>query len=95
MICHKVDAFLMTKVGLNWPRLSPCDQWQERVIGKLQNQRSIFAHNATKPHTTGWLQYGGGEICCTNKAVHHVIATGKDPSHLGCWAWAHLQANKA
>jgi hypothetical protein len=87
LVWQETDALLMTKVGLYWPALKAMDQWQERTIHKLSHQKSVFAFNATEHLKTGWQQYGGVGICCTDQAVHRVTTTGCDPSKLGRWAW--------
>jgi hypothetical protein len=88
---HKLDAYLMTEVGLCWPKLSEYDQWSERTLRKVQHHKSIFGFNTTQLEHSKRLQPGGVGICATDEAVHRVISSGQDPSGLGRWAWIRMQ----
>jgi hypothetical protein len=85
------DCFLMAEIGLNWRKIGANDRWFERIWGKLQTSRSIFAHNVTEPQITKVLQPGGVGIIATDQVTHRIIATGKDPTGLGRWCWMLLQ----
>jgi hypothetical protein len=59
---QELDVFLMTEIGLCWDKVSAYDQWNERTIGRLERQKSVFAYNKseldnTKPSNTVELAY--------------------------------------
>jgi hypothetical protein len=82
------DAFMMGEVGLFWPKLDACDQWDERVIGL--DSTAIFGFNNTEPDVTQKLQYGGVGIVAMGEIKHRITARGKDPSGLGRWVWMRM-----
>jgi hypothetical protein len=47
------EFFLMTEIGLCWPKLEAIDQWFERILGKLNDSYSTFAHNNQELDITG------------------------------------------
>jgi hypothetical protein len=68
MPSQELDIFLMTEVGLCWPKVFAYDQWNE----------SIFISNKTELEHTTQIQHGGVGICATDKGVHRIINTGQD-----------------
>jgi hypothetical protein len=86
IIKQELDVFLMTEIGLCWPKLSAYDQWNKRTIGRLSHHKFVFSHNKTEMDQTQPIQHGGVGICTTNEGVHRVIGMGQDTSGLGRWA---------
>jgi hypothetical protein len=84
---QELDVFLMTEIGLCWAKVSAYDQWNERTIGRLEHQKSVFAYNKNELDNTKTIQHGGVGICTADEGVHRVIGTGRDTSGLGRWAW--------
>jgi hypothetical protein len=85
------DAFLMTELGLCWPKLAASDQWFARVLGKLQDSMATFAYNDQEMSITKYIQYGGVGIVASSAFKHRIIGSGKDPSGLGRWVWIRIQ----
>jgi hypothetical protein len=77
------DAFMMGEVGLFWPKIDTCDQWDKPVT-------AIFGFNNTEPDVTQKLQYGGVGIVEMGEIKHRITAPGKDPSSLGRWVWMRM-----
>jgi hypothetical protein len=47
----ELDAMLLNKVGLNWSGLAAENQWAERITGKLEGSKVVFAHNTIPSRT--------------------------------------------
>jgi len=90
----QLDVLLMNEVGLNWRALSAENQWIERITGKLQGSKAVFAHNTTELNTTDEIQYGGVGIVATQEIANRIISTGRDPKRLGRWTWIRIQGKE-
>jgi hypothetical protein len=90
----ELDVLLMNEVGLNWKAVSADNQWVERMTGKINGSRAVFAHNITELETTDTIQYGGVGIFATQELAHRAIDTGKDPANIGRWAWIRIQGKE-
>jgi hypothetical protein len=90
----ELDALLMNEVGLNWKAVTAAGQWAERTIGKINGSRAVFANNTTELKITDTIQYGGVGILATQELAHRIIATGKDPTNLGRFAWIRIQGKE-
>ncbi len=88
------DVWLMSEIGLCWPKLDACDQWFERVLGKLHDSYALFAHNNQEPELTDKIQYGGVGLIASSELKHRIIDNGKDPTGLGRWVWIRIQGKE-
>ena len=88
------DLWLMNEIGLYWPKLDAGDQWFERVLGKLHDSYSIFAHNNQEHESTDKIQYGGVGLVASSEIKHRIIDQGKDPTGLGRWVWIRIQGKE-
>ena len=90
----ELDALLINEVGLNWHAVAADNQWIERVTGKLNGSKAVFAHNTTELKTTDTIQYGGVGIIATQELAHRITTTGVDPRNLGRWTWIRIQGKE-
>jgi hypothetical protein len=88
------DVWLMNEVGLCWPKLAAVDQWFERILGKLNDSHSLFAHNNQELELSSTIQYGGVGVVSSSEIKHRIIDQGRDPSGLGRYVWIRLQGKE-
>ena len=84
---YDFDIIGLQEVNLNWDKIGPVDQWDERTIGwwkggnstiKAYNQQDVIS----KPS-----QPGGCMVTSVNKAKTKVVEHARDFRKLGRWAW--------
>ena len=88
---YEFDIMSLQEINLNWGKVRPKDQWDERTLGWWEN-----GHNTSKAYNKQDViqratQPGGCMVVSTNTAKRKVIGNGSDPRGLGRWAWTRYQ----
>jgi hypothetical protein len=88
---HEIDVFGLAEVSLNFPQLSPDQQWIHR-FPKLKTN----SHYATNKHSTSQDRklYGGTAYLTNTAASPKVADSGADPTGLGRWTWVKLTGRR-
>ena len=88
---YEFDIMGFQEVNLNWGKVGPKDQWEERTMGWWKGgNTTVRAYNKEDVISTA-SQPGGCMVTSVNTAKRKVIGCGVDPRNLGRWAWTRYQ----
>jgi hypothetical protein len=86
-----LDVTMIQEVGVNWSKVSPNSQWNEKAGAYLTRShiKSYMSHNTEDP-TGGISQRGGTGIMSYSRSA----GVGSDRAKLGRWTWARYQGKQ-
>ena len=88
---YNFDIMGFQETNLNWDKVEPKDQWDERTTGWWKGgHTSIKAFNK-EDITSTIYQPGGCMIASVNSVKRKIIGCGVDTRRLGRWAWTRYQ----
>jgi predicted extracellular nuclease len=84
---HDIDVLGLAEINLNFPALTPNQQWIHR-FPKLPTN----SHYSINEHSTSQArqQYGGTAYITNSATSPKVNNSGADPTGLGRWTWVKL-----
>ena len=82
------DIYGIPETDLYWPKIQQKLQLQERVREwwETDTTHTVRAYNQNQ-QCTSKTQWGGTAQISRGQAAFRVMASGRDPTHLGRWVW--------